>query len=233
MTHTKLFNAINRHYYLIVDTETTYTKGEKDTVADFGAVIVDRQGKIYAQLGALVSEESGKDFHWALGNKKMIQKKYKLLVAAGKRTTQTVAEINDWLAMVGEKYNPILTAYNISFDMDKCRNTGIYLDGFSQRFCLWAASKKTICLTPEYAEWCAENMAYTPGGRLSTKADHVAQFLDDTLPPEPHTALEDARDYEAVILNSIIHSPHTRAAIMEMGAGKPSAKWMLDLEDLK
>jgi len=221
-----------KHYYLIVDTETTYTKGEEDTVADFGAVIVDRNGTIYEQLGVLVAEEANKDFHWALGNKKMIQKKYQLLVAAGKRTTQTVAQINDWLGMVAKKYSPTLTAYNIGFDMGKCRNTGIYLDGFDQRFCLWAASKKTICLTPEYADWVAENMAYTPTGRLSTKADHVAQFLDGTLPPEPHTALEDARDYEAVILYSIIHSPQTRNAIMEMGAGKPSAKWMLNLEDL-
>ena len=84
-----------KHYYLIVDTETTYTKGEEDTVADFGAVIVDRNGTIYEQLGVLVAEEANKDFHWALGNKKMIQKKYQLLVAAGKRTTQTVAQINE------------------------------------------------------------------------------------------------------------------------------------------
>ena len=233
MNRTTLNKTINKHFYLIVDTETTYTRDEQDTVADFGAVIVDRSGKVYAQLGALVKEEAHKDFHFALGNKKMIKQKYKNLVAAGKRTTQTVAQINEWLGMVAEKYNPILTAYNIGFDMGKCRNTGIYLDEFDQRFCLWAASKKTICLTPEYAEWCAENMAFTPSGRLSTKADHVAQFLDDTLPPEPHTALEDARDYEAVILNSIITTPHTRAAIMEMGAGKPSAKWMMHLEDLK
>ena len=31
-----------RHYYLIVDTETT----KKQTVADFGAVVVTKQGKI-------------------------------------------------------------------------------------------------------------------------------------------------------------------------------------------
>jgi hypothetical protein len=222
-----------KHYYLIVDTETTYTKDQEDTVADFGAVVVDRNGKIYDQLGALVAEESHKDFHFALGNKKMIQKKYQDLVAAGKRTTQSVAQINDWLKMVAEKYNPVLTAYNIGFDMGKCRNTGIYLDEFDQRFCLWGASKATICKSPEYAEWVAENMAYTPSGRLSTKADHVAQFLDDTLPPEPHTALEDARDYEAIILYAIIQTPQTRKAIMEIGAGKPSAKWMRSLEDLK
>ena len=39
-----------KHYYLIVDTETT----RRDTVADFGAVVVDRKGKIVDQFGALV-----------------------------------------------------------------------------------------------------------------------------------------------------------------------------------
>ena len=214
-----------KHTYLIVDCETTYTKGQEDTVADFGAVIVDRENNVLSEIGALVLEEKNKDFHWALGNKKMIQQKYKNLVNAGKRTTQSVAEINDWLTETNAKYNPVLTAYNIGFDMGKCRNTGIYLDQFSQRFCLWAAAKASICLTPEYAEWCEENMMYTPSGRLSTKADMVAQYLDPTLPPEPHTALEDARDYESVILNDIIHTPSTRKMIMELGAGKPSAKW--------
>ena len=31
-----------RHYYLIVDTETT----KKQTVADFGAVVMTKQGKL-------------------------------------------------------------------------------------------------------------------------------------------------------------------------------------------
>ena len=37
-----------KHYYLIVDTETT----KKQTVADFGAVIVTKQGEIVEQVGA-------------------------------------------------------------------------------------------------------------------------------------------------------------------------------------
>ena len=39
-----------RHYYLIVDTETT----QRGTVADFGAVIVTKQGEIVEQFGAMV-----------------------------------------------------------------------------------------------------------------------------------------------------------------------------------
>ena len=220
---------MKKHYYLIVDTETTFTRGEADTVADFGAVIVDRQNRVIESLGVLVTEEADKNLHFALGNPKETKKKYQLLLNAGKRSYMTVAEINDWLEMVELKYSPVLTAYNIGFDMRKCRNTGIYLDQFDQRLCLCGASKATICLDQEYAEWCAENMAYTATGRLSTKADYVAQYLDPTLPPEPHTALEDARDYESVILYRIINCPNTRAQILELGRGNPSAKWMQQL----
>tara|TARA_B100001029_G_C14779135_1_gene295514 strand:- start:294 stop:515 length:222 start_codon:yes stop_codon:yes gene_type:complete len=69
-------------------------------------------------------------------------------------------------------------------------------------------------------------MLYTPSGRLSTKAETVAMFIDPTLPPEPHTALEDARDYESIILHNLIHTPASRAKILELGKGSPSAKWM-------
>ena len=59
---------MKKHTYIIVDVETTFTRGETDTVADFGAVIVDRQNRIIDSLGVLVTEESEKDFHFALGN---------------------------------------------------------------------------------------------------------------------------------------------------------------------
>ena len=87
-----------------------------------------------------------------------------------------------------------------------------------------------ICNTPEYADACEANGWFTPAGRLSEKADHVAQFVDPTLPPEPHTALEDARDYEAPILYRIIHTPQSMKQILAAGAGKSrGCKWMLGL----
>ena len=44
-----------KHYYLIVDTETT----QKNTVADFGAVVMDRQGNIIEQFGVLLDGHFG------------------------------------------------------------------------------------------------------------------------------------------------------------------------------
>ena len=46
---------MNKHYYLIVDTETT----QKNTVADFGAVITTRSGAIIEQFGVLLDGHFG------------------------------------------------------------------------------------------------------------------------------------------------------------------------------
>ena len=70
---------MKKHYYLIVDTETTFTRGETDTVADFGAVIVDRQNLIIESRGVLVTEEAEKNLHFALVKPKETKKKYQLL----------------------------------------------------------------------------------------------------------------------------------------------------------
>ena len=216
---------MKKHYYLILDCETT---GDQ-RVADFGAVIVDRKNNIIASLGVLVEGIFGcVDFHWALGNPKLTEAKYKNLLSTGQRAVATVSFINRWLEEVARTYNPVLTAYNIGFDWGKCRNTDIDIGIFPQRFDLMMASRTVIVPTDEYQTACRENNWFTAGGKFSSKADHVARFLDPTLPPEPHTALEDARDYESVILNAIIRDPKSRAQLIEAGmARSPSARWLL------
>tara|TARA_B100001939_G_scaffold326458_1_gene319968 strand:- start:469 stop:1125 length:657 start_codon:yes stop_codon:yes gene_type:complete len=217
---------MKKHYYLIVDCETT---GDQ-RVADFGAVVVDRNNKIAASIGVLVSGIFGEtEFHWALGNPKTTEAKYRRILAAGQRALAPVAYINRWLAEVAATYQPVLTAYNIGFDWGKCRNTDIDLGIFSQRFDLMMAARTVIVPTEAYQNACRENDWFTAGGKLSSKADHVARFLDPTLPAEPHTALEDARDYESVILNAIIRDPKSRAQLIDAGmARSPSARWLLE-----
>ena len=214
-----------KHYYLIVDVETT---GDQ-RVADFGAVVVDRKGNVIASLAVLVEGIFGEaDFHWALGNPKLTLAKYREILERGERAIASPAYINRWLAEINAAYAPVLTAYNIGFDWGKCRNTGIDLAMFSRRFDLMMAAKTVIVPTAEYEAACYENGWFTDGGKLSSKADHVARFIDPTLPAEPHTALEDARDYEAVILHSIIHNPNSREQLIASGAARSnSAKWMV------
>ena len=217
---------MKKHYYLIVDCETT---GDQ-RVADFGAVVVDRKNNIVSSLGVLVDGIFGSvDFHWSLGNPKLTEKKYRNWLASGQRAVASVAFINRWLAEVARTFEPVLTAYNIGFDWGKCRNTDIDLSLFGQRFDLMMAARTVIVPTNEYQAACRQNGWFTEGGKLSSKADHVARFLDPTLPAEPHTALEDARDYESVILNAIIHDPKSRAQLIDAGmARSPSARWLLE-----
>ena len=217
-----------KHYYLIVDTETT----AQNTVADFGAVIVDRQGVIHEQFGVLIDGHFGtlplfSDHRApaeAFFSTQMLhrrRKHYDQLLANGQRSLCSASLVNLWLARVLGQYNPVLTAYNLSFDFGKCANTDIDLGIFSQRFCLMKAAKRVIGIRADYVDFCNARGLITPTGKPRMTADAMAKFLDDTnydgsLEDEPHTALEDARDYEAMILYALLRDL-SRNKLVELG----------------
>jgi hypothetical protein len=202
-----------KQYFLIVDTETTVN----NTVADFGAVVCDRQGNVVKTCGILVRDhfdamdlfytpEAG---FWGKQGAVKRREHYVELLNNGTRTMGSVGAINRWLEKVNALYSPELTAYNLPFDVDKCRNTGIDLNMFSSRFCLWAASVGNICKTKKFKQFALENHAFnnvTPHGNmtLKTNAEIVAGFISGVFTEEPHTALEDAIDFELPILANII-----------------------------
>ena len=214
-----------KHYYLIVDTETT----SQNTVADFGAVIVDRQGVIHEQFGVLIDGHFGtlplfSDHRApaeAFFSTQMLhrrRKHYDQLLANGQRSLCSASLVNLWLARVLGQYDPVLTAYNLSFDFGKCANTDIDLGIFSQRFCLMKAAKRQIGTLAEYHDFCHDNRFLTLALRKpSMTADTMAKFiLGVSLEDEPHTALEDAQFYEAPILTKILESV-TRKQLLELG----------------
>ena len=214
-----------KHFYLIVDTETT----TKQTVADFGAVIVDRQGQIIDQFGAMVlghfgklplfSDPSAADSEiWSEQSAKRREKDYYAMLDSGERSISSVGLINQWLAATNARYSPVLTAYNISFDLGKCRNTRINLGIFNQKFCLMKAAKRDIGVLADYQQFCYDNKLLTAKlKRPQMTADSMAKYISGAdLADEPHTALEDARDYEALILAYILKTK-TRKQLMELG----------------
>jgi len=214
---------MKKHTYLIVDTETT----KYQTVADFGAVIMTRDGTIIEQFGAMVGGHFGKmplfsdpkadpSAFWSEQSAQRRAKNYDDMLESGERSISSPALINKWLERVRGQHDPILTAYNIAFDFGKCRNTKINLGIFSSRFCLMKAAKRHF-VNEDYMRFCVENSRLTPTGLASTTADSMATYIvGNDLAPEPHTALEDARDYEAVILAKILETT-TRAKLLELG----------------
>jgi len=218
-----------RHYYLIVDTETT----QRGTVADFGAVIVTKQGEIVEQFGAMVLGHFGSmplfsdptadpEAFWSAQSAQRRLKNYDEMLESGERSISSPALINQWLAGIKARYNPTLTAYNLAFDLGKCRNTRINLGIFGSRFCLMKSAKRKIGVLACYQDFCkARGLLTAKLRKPSMTADAMAKYIADTeysgsLADEPHTALEDARDYEAMILAYILRDT-TRKQLLELG----------------
>lgn len=205
-----------KQFFAILDTETTIA----DTVADFAIVICDREGKIFNQCAVLVNGEfTAHDLFydknakglWSYEYAQQKKQKYTQMLNDGSRVLASVNAINKWINQAIGKYNPTLTAYNLAFDKSKCENTGIDLAGFNDTFCLWQAAVGNICNRKAYKQFCLENHAFnapTEFGNMTfkTNAEIVCGFLNGEFKTEPHTALEDARDFELPILKQILKS---------------------------
>jgi hypothetical protein len=212
-----------KQYFAILDTETTMA----DTVADFAIIICDREGKIYNQCAVLVADHYGTHelFHdknandiWGYGGLNKRKENYRAMLDSGTRMVASVAAINRWINQAIGKYNPSLTAYNLAFDLGKCANTKIDLSGFSAKFCLWQAAVGNICNKKAYRQFALENHAFNKptvnrNMTFSTNAETVCGFINGEFVVEPHTALEDARDFEMPILTRVLKTRDWREKI--------------------
>jgi hypothetical protein len=212
-----------KQFFAIVDTETT----ANDTVADFAVIIVDRKGEIFNSCAVLVHDHFDKfDLFFipnTIGNwsKQYAAEKrvaYNAMLQSGTRQLASVAAINRWINQAVGKYNPILTAYNLPFDLGKCANTGIDLSVFTNKFCLWQAAVGNICGSKAYRNFALANHGFnnvTENGNMTykTNAEMVCGFLNGKFSTEPHTALEDARDSELPILLDVIKRKNWREKI--------------------
>lgn len=212
-----------KQFFIGIDTETTIT----DKVVDFGAVIHDRNGTIYGQCGILVRDVFGVDdlFYdrnatgiWAQSSIDRRMNRYNEMLNTGSRMLASVNAINNWLAKAIGKYNPTLYAYNLAFDTSKCQNTGIDINGFADRFCLWGAAVGNICNTKKYRQFVLENHLFnnvTDKGNMtfSTTAGAVTGYLTGTMTDEPHTSVEDIIGYEMPTLVHILKKKDWREKI--------------------
>lgn len=213
-----------KQFFAILDSETTMN----DTVADFAIIICDREGKIFNQCAVLVKNhyDTYELFHdkkandiW--GHEGLIKRQnvYVEMLDNGSRMLASVAGINTWINQAIGKYNPSLTAYNLAFDKDKCKKTGIELSGFTDSFCLWQAAIGNICNTKNFKQFVLENHGFnntTQFGNktFQTNAEIVCGYINGEYLVEPHTALEDARDFELPILREVLKKRQWRDKIV-------------------
>ena len=219
---------MRKHYFLVVDTETTMT----EKVADFAATVSDRKGNIVNQCAVLVRGiydaplehplfyNEGCGELWNRASLESRYATYENMLNTGSRMLATVSAVNNWLMLALAHYQPILTAYNLPFDVSKCRNTGINLEPFSDRFCLWSASVTVYAGTKRYKQFILDNHLFKPVTKLGnmsypTGAEPMTRFIlgNVEIPDEPHTALEDILGYEKPILDKLLK--------------KKSVKWLL------
>lgn len=203
-----------KQFFAILDTETTM----QNTVADLGIIICDREGKIFNQCAILVNGHYGtyELFHdkhandiWGYEGLRKREANYTKMLDSGSRMLASVNAVNKWINQAIGKYNPILTAYNLAFDKDKCEKTGIDLSGFTDNFCLWQAAVGNLCETKAFKQFALQNHSFnnaTQFGNMTikTNAEVVCGFIKGEIIDEPHTALEDARDFELPILTEVI-----------------------------
>jgi len=211
---------MKKQHFLIIDTETTMT----NKVVDFGAVVVDRKGNILNQCAVIVQGVYRVDELFFnnqcadLWNSKKLAERYNNYddhLKNGTRMLASVPAINKWLERVNKKYDPIMTAYNLAFDVDKMRKTGIDCDMFQKSFCLMRSAQYYIAQKKAYKQFILENHYFTNRtdyGNMSyrTTAEIMTHFLTGNDTPEPHTALEDVIDYELPIFKHITSKMSTK-----------------------
>lgn len=214
-----------KDFFLIVDTETTIG----DKVADLGILIVDRKGNIHSQAAILVREfyldkanfplfhDNSSDPLWGARNLPARYEQYDNMLSDGRRMLASVAAVNRWLAKANAQYSPIVTAYNWAFDRDKLRKSGIDFDQFNNSFCLWQHAANRWGRTKAYLQFVLDVHGFntpTKHGNMSYKsnAEIMAKFIlnDPDMVDEPHTAYEDAKDYELPILLALLKGQSTK-----------------------
>lgn len=225
---------MRKNYFLLVDTETT----QNQKVADFGAVICDRKGNIYNQCAVMVDgiytdkesnplffdSNAAPDALWSKDSADLRYIKYDGMVKEGSRMIASIAGINSWLAKAKAQYNPILTAYNLPFDLDKCLNTNIDLSLFDRNFCLMAVAQNMVLKDKGFLQFCLDNHFFGNRTNLGNmvfqmKAETLGNYFQGTLDHEPHTALEDVIFWELPILKKVFQKYSVKKILSENWAG--------------
>jgi hypothetical protein len=184
---------------MLIDTETCTLQGP---VYDLGYVIASRKGSILARRNWLV-EEIFTDSNRMMGAfyAKKFFSHYANMLQTG------LIKLTPWNTIIESMREDIaslgvstVAAYNLPFDKNVIRNTGLKLGHLAPVFqhpvkqlCIWRFAKQAKCQTKTFKQFTREHGFLNARGYPSTSAEIVYRYLTgDWNFQEQHTALHDA-----------------------------------------
>ena len=204
-----------KQYLCVLDTETVTSLRK---VFDLGYKIIDRSGSIY-ETGSFIAAEQIAD---AAQVRELTTDNFSkgkchlyfngLLNDSDEWQVVPFATIREIVNQVISKYDAILCAYNIAFDINALNRTSrIYcgtdfFDTMPELCDIWACALSTVCATQKFIKFIADNSFVTGSGNPQTGAEAVYRYLmNDTTFNERHTALADC-DIEAEIFAACVRT---------------------------
>lgn len=194
---------MNRHFYLMIDTETA---GGLDNplVYDLGMQVIDRKGNVYAEYNLVIS-----DVFYGMPDLMNTAYYAEKLPQYFEEIEQGIRKVVSWafaksLVRWLCKYYDIkaIIAHNARFDYTACNNTDTTINGFKSWFfpygipvwCTFRMAQQTIAKQKTYRKWCIENGYVTANGQPQLKAEVLYRYLSGKNDfKEAHTGLEDVK----------------------------------------
>lgn len=201
---------MKKHFYLVVDVETTNDTNDP-LVYDFGYAVTDRMGRIY-ETGSYINRDIFFGMRDLMDSAYYAHKipTYLAEIEEGKHEVASLYEIREKVKDIFKRY-PIkaVFAYNARFDRNALNTTQRYETKSKFRWFfpygteiwdIWNFACNTICLQKGYVKFCKEYGFVSAKGNILTNAEAVYAYMNKVPTfKEEHKGLEDVRIEVAIL----------------------------------
>lgn len=194
---------MNKHFYLMIDTETAGDL-ENPLVYDLGMQVIDRHGAVYAEYNLVISDVfygMPEKMNTAYYAKKL--PRYFEEIEQGIRKVVSIDYAKSLVAYLCNYYNiKAVVAHNARFDynalnktLSTTRNKKSYFFPYGiPIWCTLTMAKQTVGKQKTYIEWCKKNNFMTKSGQPRLTAEVLYRYISrKTDFKEAHTGLEDVK----------------------------------------
>ncbi len=192
---------MNKHYYILLDTETAGNL-QSPLVYDLGFIVIDRKGNIYERQSLIITDIFGNPDLMNTAYYKEKIPKYLINISEQKSHVTNLFEAKTILKQLVEKYNiRAFIAHNAKFDIKALNNTMRYITNDKVRYFLpyevevWDTllmAKNTIGQQKKYYKFCLKNGYITSRGTPRFTAEILYRYItNDVEFKEEHMGLSD------------------------------------------